>query len=269
MNNFSQEFEENKEKYALLFGIMLGDGCLSNYLDKDDRERFAVCITCSYYDDREFFENIIIPLLIFLRGKQTKFKERLKEGVIYVNFPDKRLFYKIKTLGFPVGKKGPNLIIPKIFYEKNLLKYIVQGFFATDGCLVLTKNHNKFYPRLESHATHKILLKQICDYLNSLGMKGYFYSSKSKPDPQWKIVRDKYKFQFNGKKNLILFNDIVGFVNPKHKKRFLNFLKYSNEYDKKMGMTLPKEKKVMRKVINSSFYKLVALGRVELPISCS
>lgn len=221
----------NKD-WALLYGILLGDGCLSHYFSKQQREFFVISITGNYYNDRPFFENVLVPLLSSFRGKQVKIKERPKGGRIDINFSDEILFHKIKSLEFPVGKKGPNIIIPKIFYKGNLLKYIMQGFFATDGSLVLTKNPNKFYPRLEAQAIHKTLILQIYNYLASLGIKGHFYRCKFKPDPRWKVVQKRYKFQFNGKRNLLLFNNLVGFVNPKHKQRFLNFLAYSRKYDK-------------------------------------
>ncbi|MCX6750669.1 MAG: hypothetical protein NTZ83_04385, partial [Candidatus Pacearchaeota archaeon] len=47
----------------------------------------------------------------------------------------------------------------------------------------------------------------------------------------WKNPQRKYRFQFNGKKNLLLFNERIGFVNPKHSLKFDNFLKYDKEYD--------------------------------------
>ena len=243
-----------EEKFALLFGVMLGDGCLSHYFSKTGKEYFAISITGNYYDDKPFYGAVLIPLLSSLRGKPVKMRERPDGGRIDINFCDRVLFNKIKNLEFPVGKKGTSLVIPEHFCEKNLMKYIVQGFFATDGSLVLTKNPNKFYPRLESQAICKDVLMQICDFLNSLGMKGYFYLSKSKPDPRWKIVQTKYKFQFNGKQNLILFDNLIGFVNPKHKKRFFDFMKYSEEYDKKIKGVAPFKQKLIREVVNSNFF---------------
>jgi hypothetical protein len=49
------DFDE-KEKYALLFGILLGDGCLSHYHSKDGKEGFAIAITGNIHDDQDFFE---------------------------------------------------------------------------------------------------------------------------------------------------------------------------------------------------------------------
>ena len=145
MFEFNLNSMNEDEKFALLFGIMLGDGCLSHYSCNDGRERSAIVITGNYYNDKPFYNEVLIPLLTPLRGKQVKIKDRSYTGAIEINFGDKILFAKIKSLGFPIGKKGTDILIPKIFYEKDLLKYIVQGFFATDGSLVLTKNPNKLF----------------------------------------------------------------------------------------------------------------------------
>lgn len=236
---FNLSSMDENEKFALLFGIMLGDGCLSHYISKQGREGYAVVVTGNYYNDKPFFDTALVPLLSSLRGKQVKIKERPKYGTIEINFCDKVLFHKIKNLGFPVGKKGTKIIIPKTFYEKDLLKYVVQGFFATDGSLVLTKNPNKLYPRLESHTISKNLISQIHIYLNEIGMNGHFYECKrNKQDIRWNVVQKRYRFQFNGKENLLFFHDLIGFINPKHQQKFDNFLRYSEEYNKNL-MAVP------------------------------
>jgi hypothetical protein len=216
-----------EEKFALFYGIVLGDGCLSLV----DRRKKFISITGSLDDDLPFYEGVISLLLKEFRNKDTKIKFRKACRAIDFNFTDKKLFDLIASKGFPIGKKGPNLIIPKAFYKDNLLKYVVQGFFSTDGSLVLTKNPNKFYPRLESQVIHGNLLNQIVDYLISIGMNGKCYDCGIDLNSPWKNSQRRYRFQFNGEKNLLLFNEKIGFVNPKQAIKFNNFLRYNNEYD--------------------------------------
>ena len=208
---------------ALFYGIMLGDGCLSHHQSKDGQDYFFISITCSYRDDQEFMKEILLPLTIKLREKNVNIKQRPEKGTVELNFTDKRLFQKIKGLNFPVGKKGPELAIPKVFYEQRLLKEIVQGFFATDGSLVITKNPNKVYPRIEAHVIHRKLIEQIHQYLTDLGMQGHVYKCKIN-NQRWKKEQDQYRFQFNSKKNLLLFRELIGFVNPKHQRKFLEYM---------------------------------------------
>ena len=215
------------ERFALFYGIMLGDGCLSLVRGK---KKF-IAITCSLDDDLPFFKEVVSLLLSEFRGKETNIKFKKDCRAIEFNFVDNKLFDLISSMGFPIGKKGPNLIIPEIFYKKHLLKYIMQGFFATDGSLVLTKNPNKFYPRIEAHVIHGKLINQLYDYLCSIGMRGNHYNCGLRNYSHWKNVQRHYRFQFNGKKNLLLFNEKIGFVNLKHELKFDNFLKYDKEYD--------------------------------------
>ena len=265
LNNLNEE-----EKYALLFGIMAGDGCLSKYKPSDRRSfGYSISITGNYYDDRPFFD-LIVPLIEHLREKSIPIRENPSKGKIEVNFTDKVLFHKIKNLGFPIGKKGQKLIIPKIFYEKDLLKYIVQGFFATDGSLVLTKNPNKYYPRLEAHVIHKRFIKQLYDYLSFLGLKGHFYKCKRiKEGPRWKVVQEKYRFQFNGKTNLLLFNDLIGFINPKQNKKFQEFINYDAEYNKVIKGIDSINQKFLKESINSKFKKRMAVVGIKPTTSSS
>lgn len=235
---------EIDKDFALFYGIMLGDGCLSLVRR---RMKFVV-ITGSLDDDLPFFKDVIHPILEKYRGKKTQIKFRKNCRAIEFNFTDKRLFDFIKEIGFPTGKKGDKIFIPQIFYEKGLVNYVVSGFMATDGSLVLTKNPNKYYPRIEAYAICKILLSQIYEYLTLLGMNGGFYKAKRVKDTRvWKHTQEIYRFQFNGAKNLDLFKEKIGFANPKQKEKFVIFLDYCKNY--KAGD------------------KTMTLGRIELPIS--
>ncbi len=241
----------SNEKFAVFYGIMLGDGCLSQYTTKDKRERFVISITGHYHDDKEFYGKIIKNLLKSLGRKSVSIKKRKNNGTLEINFPDKKLFYKFKKHGFPIGKKGVNLKIPQYFFDNNLIKQITQGFFATDGSIVLTKNPNKFYPRLEGHGISPELILQIKNYLINIGMTGGFYKCKRKiKNPRWKIIHQQYRFQFNGEKNLILFDKLIGFINPKHKEKLKNFLKYSKEYDKAINKIPTQKQRPIREKIN-------------------
>jgi len=242
---------EITKSLALLYGIMLGDGGLSKHINKKGQVCYFISISGNYYDDKPFYNKVVLPLLDRLRGnKKTKYRERKKYGKIELNFTDKIFLNKLNEIGFPIGKKGNKLEIPKIFYDKKLLKYIVQGFFATDGSIVLTKNPNKFYPRLEAHGIAPTLIKQVKDYLLSLGLKGKFYECKRKNKNYFGTKHQtQYRFQFNGKENLLLFKNQVGFINPKQKEKFLHFLDYNKRYKSKMkGIPTQKQKLVRDKI---------------------
>ena len=224
---------EIDKDFALFYGILLGDGCIGKYKYKEYKNKYNynISITCNALDDKPFFDKIVSPLIFKLTGRKIPHRIKKEENTIYFNFCNKKLFYKLKDIGFPLGKKGPNLFIPKVFFERGLIKYVIQGFFATDGSLVLTKNPNKYYPRLESQTIHKNLISQIHEYFCSIGMKGHKYDCSFVVDIRFKTVQRKYKFQFNGVSNLLVFKEQIGFVNPKQQDKFEKFIKYSKAYD--------------------------------------
>lgn len=249
--------------FALLYGIMLGDGCLSLIKGK---KKF-ISITGSSENDLPFFEKVIHPILFKLRGKKTNIKFRKGCKAIEFNFADKNLFDFIAFFGFPIGKKLDRLFIPEVFYEKKLVERVIAGFFATDGSLVLTKNPNKYYPRLEAHVISISLLEEIFRYLSFLGMRGALYKCKRNTAPGEFNSRKRYRFQFNGKSNLILFQEKVGFVNPYYYSRFLNFIQYSDYYGEVLSNNEKREFSQTYKKVNSDFDSKMTLGRLELPIS--
>ena len=199
------------EETSLVYGILLGDGCLS----QGEKYR-SIVITCDANSDKPLFKKLV-PILENLRKNKVKWRERKESNTIEINFSDKNLFNKYKSLGFPVGKKG-KLGLPN--FDKESLKNVIKGYFATDGCLVITNNNGIKYPRLEFSSISKKLLIQIKEFLQSFGIKGNVYLSKTYTN-NWNNL---YRLQINGKNKLFLFREKIGFFNPKHEKRLEQFL---------------------------------------------
>lgn len=208
------------KQFALLYGIMLGDGCLS-WTFKNNK---YVAITGNMNDDIKFFEEVINPIFKILTNKVHTIKFRTLKKAIDFQFVDHDLFNFINSFGFPIGKKGRKLFIPEIFYKKRLVKYVISGFFATDGSLVLTDNNGILYPRVEANGIAKNLIYEISEFLNAKGIKCNFYLAKRKNSCGYtKSVQ--YRLQINGKKNLNKFVKKIGFVNPKHQEKLEYYLK--------------------------------------------
>ena len=194
-------------EFALIYGIMIGDGCISR-----SGKKYFISICGNIKDDPMFFERVIIPKLSKIRGKEIRYRRREKYGKIEINFSDKSLFTKFRTYGFPVGHKR-NISIPRKFLmNKVFIKKVIAGIFATDGSIPLVRNNGILYPRLEFRSISRKLLKQIQVVLFEAGMKGGLY-------------KKFYRLQYNGIKQLLLFKKRIGFVNPKHSERVSQFLK--------------------------------------------
>jgi hypothetical protein len=201
----------NDSSLAILYGILLGDGCLSNTCNN-----YAISITGNIHDDEPFYNKVVIPIFSKIRGKATKYRKRPKYGKIEINVTDKKMFYFLKSLGFPVGKKLDRIFIPRIFYERKLVKLVISGIFATDGSLVKANNNGTLYPRIEIQSKCFRMLNQIKDYLIENGMKGNVYKNNNKYGPV-------YRLEFPGRNNLEKFINVIGFINPKHLYKYNTF----------------------------------------------
>lgn len=217
-------FEINKN-FARLYGIMLGDGCLSLFSNR----KGAIVIAGSIHDDVPFFEKILQPSFKKIINKIPPIRFRPSRGAIYLHFMDKELFDYFFNLGFPIGKKGINLSIPQVFYEKALVKYVLQGFFATDGSLVLTNNNGTLYPRVEANGISQSLIKEIHLFLVSLGISSNFYEAKRKNNKGdlGRTRQQQYRIQINGKENLKKFVNLIGFINPKQIEKLNRYYGYT------------------------------------------
>mgnify|MGYP001594995883 CR=1 FL=1 len=211
------------KNFAILYGIMLGDGCLSLVYG---RKKF-ISIAGNSNDDVPFFKDIVKPIFKSLINKDISIKFRKYENTIDFNFVNHKLFDFIHSFGFPIGKKGDKLFIPKIFYDKKLVKYVLQGFFATDGSLVLTDNNGTLYPRVEANGVSKKLIEEISNYLNSVGIKCNLYLAKRRIQTGFLNRQEQYRIQINGKDNLEKFKKLIGFINPKQIEK-LNYYYYKN-----------------------------------------
>lgn len=198
-------------KLALIYGILLGDGCLSKIKNK----YYFISIVGNIKEDFKFFNEVVVPNLSCFRKAKIPIRKRYKQRKIEILFTDKRLFSLISSIGFPIGKKGINLNIPP-FFNSICYKAIIKGYFATDGCLVITNNNGVIYPRIEFSSISKMLLFQVSEYLQSRGMKGKVYSHVY-PNKKYFTL---FRLQFNGKTNLKIFRKNIGFVNPKHQEKF-------------------------------------------------
>jgi len=200
------------EEFALIYGVLLGDGCLS----RCGKGRF-ISIVGNKKDDLEFFK-ILCEILTWLRNKKTVYRIRNKQRKVEINFSDKNLFDEFKDKGFKVGKKGNKIRFPPII-DKKFWKYIIQGYFATDGSLVICNNNGTIYPRIEFQSISKPLLEDVRSYLREYGLTSGLYISKRYNDTNHQTL---YRIQYNGKIALNTFKESLGFINPKHIQKYKN-----------------------------------------------
>ena len=210
-------------EFALLYGIMLGDGCIS----KVGKKHYFISIVGNLKKEIPFYTNIIIPIVEDLIQRKINLRKRITHRKLEIIFSNKSLFFALKKIGFQVGKKGNKLSIPPLFsFEK--YKYLIQGYFATDGSFVLCNNNGIVYPRIEFSGISNPLLTQVYEYLIKIGIKGYMYIKSTYPE---KNQQKQWRLQFNGKENLDIFHELIGFVNKVDQEKYNSYQNY-----KKMAM---------------------------------
>ena len=111
-------------KLALIYGILLGDGCLS----KVGSKHYFISVAGSIIEDLPFFQEVVVPLLKEFVSNNIKIQKRIKQKELHICFTNRKLFEFLVKIGFPIGKKGTKVKIPDHF-SKKCLKNIVKGYF--------------------------------------------------------------------------------------------------------------------------------------------
>src|SRR3989339_1326702 len=94
----------NKE-LAELYGIILGNGCISRYYCSN-RERIEIRIDGNSLTDKEYYQ-YLQRLILKIIKKRIKIGFRKNVNGIYIKFTDRKLIdYFQNQLNFPIGKKG-------------------------------------------------------------------------------------------------------------------------------------------------------------------
>lgn len=199
---------QNDEDFAFIYGVMLGDGCLSR-----GKKNRSISISLNIHSDGPFAE-IVKNKLEKIRGKNIRIWARPFYGKLEINFSDKKIFEKFKSDGFPVGKKGIELAIPRVFEDN--MKFIISGYFATDGCIIIIPNNGTLYCRAEFSSISLKLLEQIRDYLHVQDVRSKIYVSHKAGGNRLTL----YRLQINGIKEVTKFRELVKFSNPKHEEKF-------------------------------------------------
>jgi len=189
------------------FGIMLGDGCISEYTARyDARTRRETRITLNSEKDRIYAEKFILPLIARNFLVKIRLSKRKSSNTIDLSCVDPRLFYWLKKNGFPVGEKT-NLRLPKKIMNltPTLLSSLVRGLFDTDGCISARKDEKYRYPYIMITSKSEVLREQVKKILLRLGFNAYIHA---------------ITVTVRGKQNCFNWFEKIGSNNPRNKDRF-------------------------------------------------
>ncbi|HJX05906.1 MAG TPA: LAGLIDADG family homing endonuclease [Candidatus Nanoarchaeia archaeon] len=198
-------------------GIHAGDGSMNVY--KNNGSLYTVA--CHKDDDREYMDNVILPLIKKIYGKTPK-PRNWSQGTYGFRICSKSIIeFKNQTLGLPLGKKD-NIRIPEIIYnDKKLILPFLRGLFDTDGSVYIWSRANRrtqLYPRIYFSSISKILVWQVREALIKAGFRvSYCEIVSKKPNEQ-----NVYRLALNGVEMTTKWVEEIGFHNPKNIKKLLS-----------------------------------------------
>ena len=207
------EIKNNDVKLAELIGILLGDGSLS-LKENNPTSINRLQITLNSRDDLEYIF-YVKTLLHYLLGIQPHLKFRKNENAADLRIYRKEIInFLVKDIGLKLSPKWERAVIPTKFQADHLDKFVIRGYFDTDGSLVTTNNNGTIYPRLEMKVCPSPMQNQFIDILRKYDFKFGVY----------KIGKGKVRIQLNGKGQLKKWLGIIGSSNQKHLDKVKRFI---------------------------------------------
>ena len=206
-----------EKKIAEFVGIMLGDGSIGYYKNKNKdkiKEQYVVKTTLDSRNKE--YTDYVQKIMEEVLGKKPIPFYRNKENTV-----DLRVFGKIyleKTIneiGLKYSPKWNTMIIPKKYFKKELFSFIVKGLFDTDGCLSIFNNNGILYLRIEIKICPSPAQNQFIEIFKRLEIKHTVR----------KLDKEKIVLRINGKEQLRKWFKFIGSSNPIHIEKYRRFLK--------------------------------------------
>nr|MBI4157094.1 hypothetical protein [Candidatus Woesearchaeota archaeon] len=203
--------ELNKD-FAELIGILLGDGSINIYPSNKYSTYYRVKV--SFNSNEEAYVGYVSDLMFKTLNEKPKRYDRKNEDTSELLIFKKSVANKLLSIGLKKSPKWNRAVIPEKFMKKRLGKYVLRGYFDTDGSVVLANNNGTLYPRLEMKICPSPMQSQILKLLNEYNLNYNYYN----------IGKGKIRIQMNGKKALKIWTSKIGFSNSKHIEKASYFL---------------------------------------------
>ena len=203
------KFDKNLAEFV---GIMLGDGYISY------PKLPIIKISLNSITDKDYL-TFVHDLLTGLFNTKIKIRHRKNENTSNLFIFNKKLIEElINEVGLVPSPKWNRAKIPDWILCDKFKKFVLRGYFDTDGCVVRTNNNGTIYPRLEMKISPSPMQDQFVAILKGIGFNFGVYD----------IGKGKVRIQINGKKGLKKWSDEIGFSNKKHKDKCNSFLFHHN-----------------------------------------
>lgn len=172
-------------------------------------------------NEREFYEKILLPLLIKLFGINSKVENN--KNTCYIRIYSKDLTLFKQSLGLPIGNKIKLTKTPK-FVKQTIrhLKYFIAGLFDSDGTVKRIIKNRQSYPMLSIALKNKFLIEELHKDLRMFEISSTYYKEK-RYDKRINKYTTIWKIDINGFENLKKFLKCFRIRNLNHLKRLKEF----------------------------------------------
>jgi len=210
------------KKTCEFYGALMGDGCITKHKVKNkDYYKYIISFTGHKELDRDYHEKYLKDLIKEEFNINPYIQTEKNRKVRTLKLFNQSLLNELIKVGFPLGKKGQKLRIPKRLQELpwSLQKQVIRGLFDTDGSIYARKDEFYRHPHLSITSISKPLIRQLHNILRKRGYPAWINKSPSK-SAQMVIVK--------GNKNAIRWIKDIGSSNPKHIFKYQYWLKNKN-----------------------------------------
>jgi len=157
------------------FGIMMGDGCITEYYSRSEkRRRSLLFVSGNAVSDKAYLQDYVRPLLDRAFRTHACIRFRNSSRTVDLIVRSKGLIEWLVEHGFPVGKKGQISIPQKIVrLPFGKLRHLVRGLFDTDGCLSARKSEGYRDPFVLISSSSAPLRRQLKSILRGQDFPAY------------------------------------------------------------------------------------------------
>ena len=201
------------KELAYLIGVLAGDG---NIQIRENKKTYRIKCVGNPKDEVEFYNSIIKPIFKRIFNLDITVKKHDSNTTYGFEIYSKSMVqFLTEIFELPKGKKYNKLKIPNIIKETRNVTSFIRGVADTDFCISYKKNGT--YPCIACSSNSKEFMKEIASELKKLGFKLYeAYDYKlidSRCKKGYSLIN---RVELNGKKNLDLWMQNIGFSSPKH-----------------------------------------------------
>ena len=208
--------KKTSNSLSYICGVLAGDG---NIFVRKHKKDYRIKCVDNPKDEKEFYNDLLKPLFKKVFNVNIVVKEQDSDTTYGFYIYSKSLVkYLTEIFELPIGKKYNKLKIPRILKKTSFIIPFLRGLADTDFCITYKKKGT--YPCITGSSNSKGFMKEIAFELKKLGLRFYeIYDYKLMDTRFEKGYSFINRVEINGKKNLILWMEKIGFSSSKHLKK--------------------------------------------------